>query len=878
MMKFTLVRLVLFVFFIPSIFAQNYPASGILADKYWALKDIDLSSLNKKQAAKIHKQMTRVLLRIEKSSKYEPYGKGSKFSLNNIIHGVSDLFIAQCIANEGPEMCLFGGWPSYRQGGSCKTPYGRVGAGASSDLGTQSYNSDVYCQDRGLFRCNPLVFGPGISPDLVPDDMGLVNGRGNNSEPYSAGICVDISGGFNGLSDRCAAASERLDQIREENDLPPWRESEFFNADRAAHLRALQELIVRRCQAEGERLNADGMCTALETNLALTAAAARAERLNGIAIEEIFPQCAPNEEEEESTGVSCEPSDNESLANLQAAIESLKGDRECQFSQVHVYNNTDHGDALSLPECSTSIVGTLAGGFPEEGEVPVTFLLKSTQNTPAPITVNLSGGMSSTQIVEALREAEGFSGACESSGMDSCNMPEPGADLNSSSPNQLAGLLYDLETVQGSMPPGPNGYEIHVPVNCNLTQISAVKGDGSVTGPQMQENQSQGDGSSVCTMGIDSDLMAAFSDPAYRNSPIPTVIQLRKGGTVFSVPFNLDSATVNRQEMLQQIRLADGFNEFCAGGSSETAEDIAERETAERERRENLRANLGMDPNQFLTPEHEEALLTLSDIEGLSVSVDDSGNVVFLHDNVANYQDRISEAFPNAALNNTDPPSMTARADNEVLTTYQTRGQGMEISDEEIAAMAAIRGRVVLEDIGRDPAGNITFTVASNYRGELGNNNVIRELERRAGGDYIVQPQVDETGAVYADRRMVLRPATGDRAPAEALVGDSGVVADPRAYRNLVAASESAESQIRAALRGDRALEENFNITIGELTPRDDGGTEVFINFFMDNPVTAQRNVYYGAMRRAAEGSGCRVVETGAQFDTTLQIICPPSN
>jgi hypothetical protein len=110
------------------------------------------------------------------------------------------------------------------------------------------------------------------------------------------------------------------------------------------------------------------------------------------------------------------------------------------------------------------------------------------------------------------------------------------------------------------------------------------------------------------------------------------------------------------------------------------------------------------------------------------------------------------------------------------------------------------------------------------------------------------------------------------------VVGDTGVVADPRVYRDLVAASESAESQIRAALRGDRALEENFNITMGELTARADGGTEVFINFFMDNPVVAQRNLYYSAMRRAAERSGCRVAETGAEFDTTLQIICPPAN
>ncbi len=861
--------------FMFSLSAQQYSQEK---GKYWALRSVDLSTLGRKQAALVHEQMTRVLLRIEAQEKYEEYGQGSSLSLRSLLNGLSDALVTQCIADEGAEMCLFGGWPSYRKNGSCKTPYGSVGSSASSDLGTKSYNSDVYCQDKGLFRCNPLVFGPGIKPDLIPSGLGNVNGNGNKNEPYHAGICVDISGGFNGLSEKCANASKKLDEVRKEKGMPAWRESDFFDADKAAHLRALQEVIVQKCEANSERLNKDGMCTALEKNLALTATAAKLQKLNGIKLEEVFPQCAPSEKD---NGVKCEPSNNETLANLQAALSSLKEDQECQFDGVHAWDSSDYSDALSIPECSTSIVGTLSNGFGEEGDKDVTVYLKTKDAAYAPIQLSMNKSMSPAQIIEKIKESEDFSNACKNSGVASCNIEHE----RNSAKGRLAMAISRLKTMQGYKT-DENGNKTGR-VDCKLTHVGAELGDSSSEGPLKSENAAIPKGSSQCSEYMSDDLAAAFSKPEYRNTAIPVVLKLQKEGTVFSVPVKVDSAgSIKYQELVKSVMDSQGYNEFCAGEASETADTLAERKRREEERRKGLRSNLGLAENQFLTPEMEESLLKASEIEGLKVSIDQEGNISFEHDSLGSVSDQIEEAFGSSLVNG------KIRANDMTKATFLTRGKGMEISDDEIKSLAGIGEKTALESVSRDGAGNIVFTVKSGYRRSLDNNNRIRELESRAGGRYIIQPVLDETGGEFADRRMVLRPVTVKRATGAILdphpktveratgallspvTSDDGI--DPRLHRNIKASSDLVTEQIRRALRGERGSEENFSVTVGDPSLTENGETEVFINFYMSTMVIAQKNRYYNEMRLEARRQGCRLdPEKPTEFEGTLQFICP---
>jgi|GEM_PF-2526915 len=850
-MKAILSLIMLVGFFMTNTLAKNMSSNE---SRFWALKNIDIKSLGKKQASKLHKEMTKILIQIEKKEKYESYGKGSKFSYRSFLNDFTDIFVNECHANDRENMCLFGGWPSYRSGGSCKTPYGSVGRGAASDLGTQSYNSEVYCQNRGLFRCNPLIFGPGLSSDLIPEEMGNVNGNGNNSAPFDAGICVDISAGFSGLSDRCASASERLDEIRQANDLPPWRESEFFNADRAANFRSLQHLILQKCQADPKRLNIDGMCIALEENLALTAAAARANNLNGIAIEEVFPQCAPNVE---NTGVSCEAPESASLSNLQAAIESIKGNQDCQFSEVHAWNNGDHSDALSLPECSTSIVGTLASGLSTDGDTGVTIYVKTEGAVAVPITISINPETSSSSIIEMLSANEEYGNACQSSGSSSCNVPEI---YSSAGPNSSTTEFGEALNNLGAITMGGRG--------CGLLNVTAQLRDPSITEARIEENQPSPSVSSYCRMSMSDEVYASFNDPQYRNSPIPVVIELRRGGTVLSVPLDLDSATVDGEAITNSIRSSENYQNFCNAEASETAEVIAEREEAEKQGRENLRSSLGMEPNQFLTATQESALMGLSDIEGLSVSVSENGTLVFSHPNINEIGDRLVGAFPRFRISE-DQEMGVLLADGITNATFLTRGREMIISDDELSSLGNISEYGSLEDVSRDSIGNLVLTLNSGSRLLLENDTTLRELEDRAGGEYIIEPVLDETGNPYADRRVSLRPITGERAPASTI--------DERAFRELRIRSDAAESLVRMRLNGDMAIEENFNITIGDPILRPDGQSEININFFMTEVSIALRNDYQRSLREEANRLNCSVEPAVPhEFDTTLSIICPP--
>lgn len=236
-------------------------------DPYASIRQADLSKLSQGLQIKFHEKLTHALVELEKNEKYPEYVP-SKFSSIDLLKFLQETILSTCTASENSQLCLFGGWPSIRNG-SCSRPWSSAAKAASENLGVPGYDSGAYCGDEKLFRCNPLLFGPGIEDGAVTVEFPNVNGMKNNAEPWHSGICVDISDGYNGLSEKCQKASIRLDEIRVTTGRPKWRSTDFFDENKAKSLKALQELVYSKCKENFEKLNQDNMCTSLNDSIAL---------------------------------------------------------------------------------------------------------------------------------------------------------------------------------------------------------------------------------------------------------------------------------------------------------------------------------------------------------------------------------------------------------------------------------------------------------------------------------------------------------------------------------------------------------------------------------------------------------------------------------
>ncbi len=97
----------------------------------------------------------------------------------------------------GSGLCFFGGWPSYKRKGLCKEPW-KYNTKESFGI---SYDSDHYCGNDNMFRCNPLLFGPGDGENREDD-----NGAGKSS-----GKCINFKkngGNIKSVTKQCFEATK----------------------------------------------------------------------------------------------------------------------------------------------------------------------------------------------------------------------------------------------------------------------------------------------------------------------------------------------------------------------------------------------------------------------------------------------------------------------------------------------------------------------------------------------------------------------------------------------------------------------------------------------------------------------------------------------
>lgn len=81
-------------------------------------------------------------------------------SHSTVYRQLSDFLLAAAYAENREGICIFGGWPSFKINGICKTPWNFSGEEELSRIGP-TYSSDYYCGGKNLFRCSPVLFGGG---------------------------------------------------------------------------------------------------------------------------------------------------------------------------------------------------------------------------------------------------------------------------------------------------------------------------------------------------------------------------------------------------------------------------------------------------------------------------------------------------------------------------------------------------------------------------------------------------------------------------------------------------------------------------------------------------------------------------------------------
>jgi hypothetical protein len=133
----------------------------------------------------------------------------SYLSIIQILLFLSLFWIPQTQANS---VCFIGGWPSTVRNGVCQPPWN---ANFENNIGIR-YDQNHFCGSSNLFRCNPILHGPGDGS--VPEES---NGQG-----LASGACVPYNGDFALADQLCMERGEQnriaLQQSYENN--PVFRE------------------------------------------------------------------------------------------------------------------------------------------------------------------------------------------------------------------------------------------------------------------------------------------------------------------------------------------------------------------------------------------------------------------------------------------------------------------------------------------------------------------------------------------------------------------------------------------------------------------------------------------------------------------------------
>jgi len=866
--KHLLIILGLFLFSGAEVFSQEK-----VKKEYWAIRNVKLSSLGPKQRAQHHQRMTRILIKLGAMEKKPSFFGGSRFSYQKILNDLAASLIPQCHASSTAEFCLFGGWPSVRSG-RCNTPYSSTGKAAAAQLGTTQYDSNHFCNSKNLFRCNPLVFGPGMDQTQAGDDFSNINGFSNNSSPFSAGICVDISGGFNGLSQKCQDVSDHLDQVREAKGMAPWRETDFFNEQRANEFNALQEVIADRCEANRDVINADGMCDSLERSLSLTAIAANAGKINGINSEEIVPTCI-QEGVAADGDASCARKEDASLANLYKALDKLKAQQACKFGRVQAVDSATGSIEVFEPSaCELSVEGQLSSGLSEETKITIN--LKGQDGAFAgSIKAQVSPSMSEEEILSQFNvEGSEFKEACHRAAAVSCNQPKE----DSKGFAVAQALSYVGRSSFPEEYKDKKGRTKTRQISCGFNSIDVKINHGPDNGVENLEGSQASTASKHCQVQFSGELKDKLESENFRNENIKVSVEVFKGGRVLKIPMSLDSASLSN--LSQKIKKTEGFSELCRGEVGLTAMDLAQAETEAAEVVKSMREAFGFNEGQYLTSAQQEALTKLQGVEGLDVKVDEFGGMTFSHNDINSVADQLESSFPGIYINRESGKSARLFPSSEVRIEFLAERSSTDFTQQEQQMLVQLESRKrddsidFISGVTRNFEGNVVFL--TNGMEPLSPERM-KALESSLGGQVIDPDQESSDPSII--RSYVIR------APAAADAGTSNL--GEVFSRDLSLANERGLEQVRensAVKREIDSGEGRFDVNVGAAISTEGGGVTIPYSLDISGRSSSRIsniNLYLSNIKREAAKNNCEVRPTTAasvKEQGAFNIVCPPQN
>jgi hypothetical protein len=116
--------------------------------------------------AEYHDALLDTIMEFERSGTYEDEfpTEGKVTELQRTIRTIRlfKMLVNEAYAVEKGQICFYGGWPSRMVGGKCQAPWKNKGDTELKKLGA-TYTSEYNCGGVNLFRCNPMLFGPGKS-------------------------------------------------------------------------------------------------------------------------------------------------------------------------------------------------------------------------------------------------------------------------------------------------------------------------------------------------------------------------------------------------------------------------------------------------------------------------------------------------------------------------------------------------------------------------------------------------------------------------------------------------------------------------------------------------------------------------------------------
>uniref|UniRef100_UPI003AF31783 hypothetical protein n=1 Tax=Halobacteriovorax sp. TaxID=2020862 RepID=UPI003AF31783 len=156
------------------------------ADYQWTNERVDIAygQLSLGERKEFHFNLMKVLEQKAKKTKYEQE-KINVYLTQNNFYLLENLFNSAYATIEDPTIfCNFGGWMTNIKNGKCVAPWSRsVRDNPEMEIFGEGYKNS--CGGANLFRCNPIIFGPG------DDGKGICTTTDDSDPNLATSSCID---------------------------------------------------------------------------------------------------------------------------------------------------------------------------------------------------------------------------------------------------------------------------------------------------------------------------------------------------------------------------------------------------------------------------------------------------------------------------------------------------------------------------------------------------------------------------------------------------------------------------------------------------------------------------------------------------------------